>query len=285
MVAAFANWPQLNIFTPQGSFETRLPYNDVVTLLQEELAQASAEDTESKDWPKTKQVSAKAMARLSMAQNAIDFTKRSIKQAGNQRPALDDTNFNSYYRMKVARGNQYWKVDKDVRDLIRKDPDAFKAAKAQKARGGNCGEHAQIAFQFLRSKYKGETIHLASHSMDHAFALIGKLYDINTKEMAVADAWPTHGKAVLWDDFFAYDDMPFDKVTLRNSMVADGKNTAETIAAGISLNARGRRMISREHSEERSDKKIEQGEGRWVWDQPDTYRDSPINYELNEQEE
>ncbi len=232
-----------------------------------------------------RQVSPKAMARLSAAQNAMDFTSRVIERAGNQAPDLRKSRMNSYYRMALVRDNRFWDIDPEVVELINKEPESFHAAKTLIARGGNCGEHANLTFQYLRARYPGETIHLASHSMDHGFSLVGELDDIESSEMAVSDAWPTRGKAVLWEDFFAYDARPFDDVSIHETMVADGKAPTDLIAAGIRLNKQGQEILTKKHGFFKTLKMIKQGrEDKWVWNQRDTYRDDKVRYVSNEED-
>ena len=98
-----------------------------------------------------KHASGTAHSRLPLAVAAIKHTKEAITfGAGNQYDALKASNFNSYFRMKVMRDPSCWVLSDSVRALAAANPDSLTAAKADLAHGGNCGEHAQVAFDYLR---------------------------------------------------------------------------------------------------------------------------------------
>ncbi len=208
-------------------------------------------------------VSSTAMQRLSMAQNAIDYTKSVVKHSGNQVEGILKSKGNSIYRRRVVRDDSYWNIDPTVEPLAKEDPGAFIAAKVLIANGGSCTENSWTAFNYLRAHALGETIHVARHSMDHGFALIGELCDFENEEVAVADPWPTRAKACLWDDFFAYESLPFDKVRVVRTEVADGEDRAKVIAGGLSLNSSGKKVLKQTLTNDETTDYIRDTHGLW----------------------
>ena len=226
-----------------------------------------------------KVVSGKAAARLGPAADAIAYTKRVFAQgAGNQYEALDATNFNSAYRLMVMRGlNKYWDIDPSIVALAQANPNALTAAMAEIAQGGNCGEHAMVAYDYLRTSAKGETISQAHvDGFDHAFVIIGDIDAEGDADLVVSDPWPTAATATLWEDHFAYA-VNSDREALKvdRTCTADGAKVKDVIKGGISLNAQGRQLIEAALSEEETEKELKKGtssEGDnkpWIWQHAD----------------
>lgn len=211
-----------------------------------------------------KTVSGTAMTRLNHAEEAIKYTKGILKfGAGNQLEALKSSKFNSNFRMGVARKEKYWDLTPEARKLADADPAAYKAARAEIAQGGNCGEHANLAYQYLRHKAVGQEIARGSVSgFDHAFTFVGPAGGAkDMSETAVSDPWPTAPKAVLWDDHFAKSAMgkPAD-LKVKGSMVADGGSPKDLIKAGLSLNAAGLKRINLKLTQQDTDDRIDKHE-------------------------
>ncbi len=213
-----------------------------------------------------KKVSANAGARLSKAKSAIEHAKQAFAfGAGNQAEALKGSKFNSYYRMKAMRDPGCWEMAASVRPIAAANPDALTAAKADLAHGGNCGEHAQVAFDYLRVAASGEVINRADkEGLDHAFVLIGDMAKDSDSAIVVSDPWPTKATACVWEDHFAFT-ADRAKVNIRSSMTADGSNVKAVIAAGLKLSSRGLQMIQMSMTEKETDEKVKDGMGGWVW--------------------
>ena len=221
-----------------------------------------------------KVVSGKAGKRLGPAADAIAYTKRVFAQgAGNQYEALDATNFNSAYRLTVMRDLKYWDIDPTIIEVAQANPNALTAAMADIAQGGNCGEHAMVAYDYLRTTAKGEKISQAHvDGFDHAFVIMGDIDSEGDADLVVSDPWPTAATATLWEDHFAYA-VNSDREALKvdRTCTADGANIKDVIKAGISLNALGRQVIEMALSEEQTDEKLKEGtssEGDnkpWIW--------------------
>jgi len=208
-----------------------------------------------------KNVTALAARRLNKARDAINYTKATIPRAGNQTTALTAGNINPYFRLKVMRNEQpparyghvypappYWDFTSDAaRTLARNNPADYVKAKARLAHGGNCGEHADVAYSYLRVNAVGEKIAKCSiDGLDHAFVLIGDLrtwIGDSDSEIAVADPWPTQAKATLWEDHFAYTSWHMD-INQNRSMVADGQDVEPLISAGLQLTPAGQQVIA-----------------------------------------
>jgi hypothetical protein len=133
-----------------------------------------------------KKVSAHAMTRLSLAADAIGATKRAIAHQGNQVPSLKATQMNSYQRMRVMRTDELWEYTPEAKALAAKNKEADVAARADIAHGGNCGEHAYVAFHYLREHAAGEPINYMASVIDHAFVIIGDLKNDAANEMSCA---------------------------------------------------------------------------------------------------
>lgn len=246
------------------------------------LAPGSTSDTETQAAPVQlkgedgkKVVTGTAMARLGKAEEANQYTKGVLKfGAGNQIEALDASKFNSNFRLGVVRTPWFWNITAEADKIAATNESAEMAAKAEIAQGGNCGEHAHIAYNYLRHAAVGQEIAVASVSgFDHAFTFVGP--SGGTKDMsqtAVSDPWPTAPKAVLWEDHFAKPQMtqPSDLNTEGN-MVADGGKPIELIKAGLSLTDQGKAYLAKskssaevqqefkQHEEDRAEKHKLQG--------------------------
>lgn len=223
-----------------------------------------------------KTVSSKAGKRLTLAQDAIEHTKNVIALgAGNQYNALKKTNFNSYFRMLVMRGDEYWEIDDSVKKLAAAHPEALVAAKADLAKGGNCGEHAAVAFDYLRVHAIGETLNRADvNGLNHAFILLGNVSSDSDKDLVVSDPWPTAATACLWEDHFAYTP-DRGQINVRHRVVGDGSNVKAVIARGLRLKPEGQKLIETSLSSERTDEELKKGADPstghpWIWRHPGT---------------
>jgi hypothetical protein len=221
-----------------------------------------------------KVVSGKAGNRLGPAADAIAYTKRVFSQgAGNQHAALDASNFNSAYRLTVMRDFKYWNIDPTIIEVAQANPNALTAAMAEIAQGGNCGEHAMVAYDYLRTTAKGEKITQAHvDGFDHAFVIMGDIDSEGDADLVVSDPWPTAATVTLWEDHFAYGvNSDREALIADRSCTADGANMKDVIKAGISLNAMGLKIIEMSLSEEETDEKIKEGTSRedgnkpWIW--------------------
>ncbi|MDP6947129.1 MAG: hypothetical protein QF464_23465, partial [Myxococcota bacterium] len=141
-----------------------------------------------------------------------------------------------------------------------------------------CGEHAMVAYDYLRTTAKGETITQAHvDGFDHAFVIMGDIDSEGDADLVVSDPWPTAATATLWEDHFAYA-VNSDREALKRdrTCTADGANMKDVIKAGISLNALGERVIAMSLNEEQTDEKLEEGTSRedgnkpWIWRHADT---------------
>ncbi len=218
-----------------------------------------------------KKVSKGAMGRIVHARDAIKHTKEAMKfGAGNQVDAIRATNSNSYWRMKIMRNRSLWDIAPSVKAIASANPAALTAAKADVAHGGNCGEHASVAYDYLRVVAKGEPIaRVAVKGLDHAFVFIGDHAKEGDEEIAVSDPWPTAATACTWADHFAYES-DRAKIKTKYSMVADGQNVKKVIAAGLKLNARGKAMLDKKDTSKRTEERIKES---WVWDHADAADD------------
>ena len=221
------------------------------------------------DKPK-KTVGPNAGKRLSQAREAIKHAKSVFAfGAGNQAEALKATNFNSYYRLKVMRDPSCWEMAGSVRGIAAGNREALTAAKADLAAGGNCGEHAQVAFDYLRVIAAGETICVSSvKGLDHAFVLMGTPGKDKDNDIVVSDPWPTEATATVWEDHFAYT-TDISTINRNKPMVADGKNVKAVIAAGLKLSAKGEKMLTMKMDDKQTDEKLEEGLGGWIWQHED----------------
>ncbi|MSQ03713.1 MAG: DUF4157 domain-containing protein [Myxococcales bacterium] len=224
------------------------------------------------DDPQTKKVNAGAMKRIEKAKEAIAHTKSVVSfGAGNQYEALKASNFNSYYRMKAMRDVECWEMDPSVRQLANKHPNALTAAMGDLAGGGNCGEHAQIGYDYLCATTPGETISQCDkEGLDHAFVIMGDIKTEADNSLTVCDPWPTAATACLWEDHFAFV-ADKTKLNVRMSERASGDNVKAVIARGLKLSAKGLAMIKQKMSDEDTEKQLKDGTSRengahpWIW--------------------
>ena len=231
--------------------------------------------------PRKKTISGAASGRMGPAAAAISHTKSVFSMgAGNQYDALKDTKFNSNYRLKVMRNfSKYWEYDYSIATLANQNPAALTHAMAEIAKGGNCGEHATVAYDYLNATAKGQKITKAAvKGFDHAFVLIGDLATEGDADIVVSDPWPSAATAVLWEDHFAYA-VSSDRadIDVKMSTTADGSNAKDVIKAGIRLNALGLKTIEMAKTEEDTDQALKDGTDRsegkkpWIWRHADTH--------------
>lgn len=219
-----------------------------------------------------KRVSSKGMGRLLAAQMAIEETKKLIpKGAGNQKEALEDTNFNSYFRMAAMRDPSLWNMSPEAAALGRDNPQALTTAMAQQAGGGNCGEHAQIAFDYLRRNLPGDKImQMDVSGLDHAFIMIGDMDKDAPSDLVICDPWPTAATACLWEDHFAYTP---ERGSINNRGTAQNNpaDIAGEISKGLSLNEQGQAYIQQSFTPEQTAEEIKKGtsgDHPWIWNHP-----------------
>jgi hypothetical protein len=228
---------------------------------------------------KDKKVSGKAGGRLGKAQAGIAATKKAISfGAGNQSEAMQMSRLNSTYRLLVMRTDDFWEMSPEAQELANENPEAAIAAKADLAHGGNCGEHAWCAFQYLRLHAAGESLAVsAKEGLDHAFVLMGDLENDSDGDIVVSDPWPTRAKACLWEDHFAFT-ADRKKIDVQYDMIADGKSYKEAIKAGLRLSAAGKHYVSQKQTEKQTtdairDEKMDidgQKIDLHVWSHPNT---------------
>jgi len=222
-------------------------------------------------------ISDEACRRLQMAQEAHDYARSKLTYgAGNQALAMADTNLNSTYRVQVARDDakQYFNYPDGATRLAGLNTQsqiAELAAKAELAQGGNCGEHAMVAYDYLRRTYPDEYLQLSrKEGLDHAFVIIGDPASDSSEELVVADPWPTSPTPVLWEDHFAYT-ADADKLVAIASTRGDGRDyRREMIDAGLSLTDAGKKLIAHSASDADTEKVIRDGKGHWGWTHSDT---------------
>ncbi|MBW1877236.1 MAG: DUF4157 domain-containing protein [Deltaproteobacteria bacterium] len=236
-----------------------------------------------------KEVSPEAMARLGVAQAGIDHTKGVIENgAGNQAEALEATNFNSYFRMAAMRDPECWHIDSAVLPLARQYPDAMTAAKADLAGGGNCGEHAMIAFNYCMNNTKKDTVNRCDkEGLDHAFVILGNLSEgaEEDSELVVSDPWPTKATACLWEDHFAHTS-DRKKLNVRNTVSSSDEDVKATIAKGLSLSAKGKAYIAHKWDDKKTQEEIKKGtsgDKPWIWQHADAASDK-YDYHAKEPE-
>jgi len=212
------------------------------------------------------EVSSEVYSRLALAADAIGATKRAIQFQGNQVPALQKTNMNSYYRLQVMRDPSCWEMTPEAQALAWENPEAEIAAKADLCHGGNCGEHAWVAYHYLRQHASGQQIQVAAKSgFDHAFVLIGDLAKDSDEEIAVSDPWVNAPIACLWPHHFAYTD-DHGKIENAASMVADGVSKKQAILAGLKLSAEGEAMIAKKDTKQETKEQTDDWKANHYWD-------------------
>ncbi len=233
-------------------------------------AAVGVRDVQLKPDPPKKKVTGRAGARLGFAKDAIKHTKEVMKfGAGNQAEALRDSNFNAYFRMKVMRDMSCWEMAPSVRAIAMSDRDALTAAMADLAHGGNCGEHAMVAFDYLNTVAKGEVLNRADvEGLDHAFVIMGDIGKEGDADLVLSDPWPTAATACTWEDHFAYTP-DRAKINKRRTVTATGSNNKAVIARGLKLSARGEKMIEMAYTAQETHEKIDKDLGGWIWDHQD----------------
>lgn len=242
----------------------------IACMAQEDPQRRPYLDPEPGEHLPEKKVSGKAMSRLAVAADAIAATKKAIQHQGNQVPALKATNMNSYARLRVMRDDRCWEfTTAESAQLAAMNPEAMIAAKADLAHGGNCGEHAWVAYHYLRLKAGGERIQVSSkEGLDHAFVLIGDLKKEKDNDIAVSDPWPNNPTACLWEDHFAY--TPDRKqINDHQSGVADGKSFKAAIAAGLKLSAFGEKMVKQSESDAKTKEMTDNWKENHFWNHDD----------------
>lgn len=209
-----------------------------------------------------KEVSSKAMGRLSSAGAAISYTKSILSfGAGNQEDAIRLSKANSYYRLKAMRDRKSWTLAPGLRALAAQFPNAMTAAKAQLAQGGNCGEHAAIAFDYLR-RVAGCTVNYSQKSgLDHAFVILGDIGKDGDNELAVSDPWPTSPTATLWEDHFAYTADP-SQIIVHSQTQPNERDVVQALLAGLKLTKRGQKILEMKKDDKGTDELVDQD---WVW--------------------
>lgn len=220
----------------------------------EDQAQANGEAAAGPGDP-IKHVSPRAFEYLGFAQDAIDHTKQVITDQGNQLKALERTKGNSYNRLKVVRDESVWSFSSEyARTLARANPHAYAAAKAEFVRGGNCGEHAVVAFNYLNSISRGIKLQNCSYAgLDHAFVILGDLSkpeQFPDHELVVADPWPMKPEACLWEDHFANrgklnERNDRSKIEIKNAATSNATNLMAQIKAGLVLSDEGARRAAK----------------------------------------
>ena len=161
------------------------------------------------------------------------------------------------------------------RTLAGQNFEADLAAKADLAHGGNCGEHAFLAYHYLRLHAAGEKVQVSSSgTLDHEFAIVGDTKKDKPGELAVADPWVNKPTACLWEDHFAYGpDLKIDY----GGGVADGKSFKGAIAAGLKLTSFGSQMLKKAETEEETGRQIAADDH--VWNNEDSAaEDKKYNY-------
>ncbi|MEH2191290.1 MAG: DUF4157 domain-containing protein [Nostoc sp.] len=233
------------------------------------------------EWKPGKQVSSVAMGRIGKAQEAIKHTKSVFSYgAGNQTEALKATNFNSQFRLMVMRDNRqlldalgetsFWKLTQEIKPIAAANPEALTAAKADLAHGGNCGEHSQVAFDYLRVNARGEALNKSAVAgLDHAFILMGDVNKDSDADIVVADPWPTKATATTWEDHFAYTS-DHAKIQVESSMVADGQNVKAVIAAGLTLTDKGKQVAAMKRSDKETKELLTRIKELHFWTHPNT---------------
>jgi hypothetical protein len=240
-------------------------------------SETAVQKKEEDDNRPKKKVGKASKARLDAAQKAIAYTKKVMSQgAGNQWEAIKATNANSTFRMQVMRdeNNEYWEVDPSLWDIISSNNAAFTAAKAELmdgGGGGNCGEHADLAFDFLCATNTGDEVAVSQQKgFDHAFVIIGAMSE-DDEQLVVSDPWPTRPVAVMWPDHFAHCERD---ILLRHQVGnASGSKAKDIIKKGLKLTAAGKQMLKAKLSDKETDKLLKdgrQGDHPWIWNHQTT---------------
>ncbi len=205
--------------------------------------------------------------RLRLAEKAILHAKSVFKfGAGNQKEALLASNMNSYYRMRILRSKYYWYLEDSLRPLASSNSPALVAAKADIVAGGNCGEYARVAFDYLYVHANGERIGVASRKgLDHAFVLIGYLWDYPHSDIAISDPWPISAKKCVWKYHFAYTSNDLD-IEISSTALGGNEDVKEKIKEGLYLSEEGKLLAQSSDSDYVTKAKVAKGvKDRWIW--------------------
>jgi hypothetical protein len=127
---------------------------------------------------------------IALGEQAAEYVKSVIRHgAGNVKRSLVESEGRSHLAAEnsknVARG-RVWRLG--LREKLSQLQQVFyRAGAIEKAGGGNCQEHADLAFTWLHQNTEGLTISYAKGA-DHAFVIIGDPDDRST--WVVVDPWP-----------------------------------------------------------------------------------------------
>ena len=223
--------------------------------------QSKAVQLEEKPLPK-KEVSSKAMGRLSNAKSAIKATKKDLSHgAGNIRADILKSNMNSRTRLLLNRDKRFWEfTTAAARAAARRSPVALGIAKTMQSQGGNCGEHAWLGYYHLQQLGQGD-LNRVSHSMDHGFVVIGDLGKDTDADLVACDPWPTAPTACLWEDHLGYSPDQ-SQITVRGG----GDEVAAMvpiIQAGLTLTDAGKRLLTRKESDQKTQDFLGTASGLW----------------------
>ena len=107
------------------------------------------------------------------------------------------------------------------------------AVAARHVLGGNCAEHAALAFFHLIQAGSGDLISIADIGTDHQFVLIRGAHDAQT-DWVICDPWVTRAQAVRFVDHFLTAGGGAAHLQIRVERVSNGADliTAETGALG-----------------------------------------------------
>lgn len=164
---------------------------------------------------------AETKRRIALANRAISHAQRVIVHgAGNIEGSIRSSKGKAARRRARARRLIARKIARYERRHGAPPPLHVKKAIRVKAiramHGGNCGEFADLVFHWLLSNApNGEIVNrVSSAEIDHGFVILGDLDNEAATKLVVADAWPTHGSACRWTDFF----LRRPQVTARDSV-------------------------------------------------------------------
>ncbi len=230
------------------------------------MSEVDKQPAKEPELPK-KHVSAKALGRIGKARDAIAATKRVLNfGAGNQIEAIAATNMNANFRLRAMREPSYWSLAPDIQQLAQENPEALIAAQADLVHGGNCGEHAYIAYDYLRRHAKGDHIAYIYSTIDHCFVHLGDKDKEAGNEVVVSDPWPTQATACLWEDHFCYS----TEVQVELSMKSDGKSLKNAIAQGLRLSEAGKKAAAVKATDAETQDAVSKHQENHYWRQPDS---------------
>lgn len=226
-----------------------------------------------------RQVTPRTMARLGLAQNAINFVRATLAAGvGNQQRDVYASRGNAYFRSRVADDDTtFWTyASEDIRALAKQHPESAMAARSEIAQGGSCDNMSAMAYAWIRTHAKrGTHVSLCTVAgVDHMFPVIGNTETDAPIELVVAEAWTNEPKAVTWADHWCNGD---GKQSLRVEfhVASDHVWIKDVIKAGLTLNDAGRKEIAKTISTAELDKRG----GRKLWQQDDADRaDRDVGY-------